>query len=304
MTDNASESGRSALLITNQAAGGTGDEAIDTALAVLRTRLRVDVEVCATPADIDGILARHPHPTVIVAGGDGSLHTLVGALWRRGETGSRVVGLLPLGTGNDFARGQGLPLDPGPAAHALLDGEPQTFDLIVDDRGQAVVNAVHAGVGATAARAATPAKPLLGRLAFPAGAVWAGLTTRGWPWRVEVDGVPVSQPGKRVLMVAVANGRFIAGGGATIGPAALPHDGLADITVSHAVGAWQRLRYALRLRRGTHPHDKAVTYVQGRRISLTGEDIWLNADGEVDGPASHRTWTVEPAAWRLLVPKP
>ncbi|MCW6003694.1 hypothetical protein K1W54_03730 [Micromonospora sp. CPCC 205371] len=304
MTDTARESGHSALLITNQAAGSTEEGAIRTALAVLRTQLHVDVEECADPADIDGILARYQHRTVIVAGGDGSLHSLVGALWRRGETASRVVGLLPLGTGNDFARGQGIPLRPGPAAHALINGEPATFDLIVDDHNLAVVNVVHAGVGATAARAARPAKPLLGRLAFPAGAVWAGLTTRGWRWQVEVDGVLVSRPGERVLMVAVANGRFIAGGGATIGPTALADDGLADVTVSHAVGVWQRLRYALRLRRGTHPQDSAVMYVQGRHITLTGDDVWLNADGEVHGPTSHRTWTVKPAAWRLLVPKP
>ena len=53
---------------------------------------------------------------VVVAGGDGSLHAVVAALHERGELADAAVGLIPLGTGNDFARGVGLPLDPAEAA--------------------------------------------------------------------------------------------------------------------------------------------------------------------------------------------
>jgi diacylglycerol kinase family enzyme len=293
-----------ALVITNESAGGTRAEAVTAALAVLRTGFDVDVETCREPAEMARILSRCPHDTVIVAGGDGSLHTLVGALWRRGEAGARVVGLLPLGTGNDFARGQRIPLEPERAAAALLQAEPAAMDLLVDDQETVVVNAVHAGVGATAARVAGPAKPWLGRFAFTLGAIWAGLTSPGWRWRVDVDGVTVSRPGRRILMVVVANGPYIAGAGAIVGPAARVDDAQADVTVAHAVGPWERLRYGLRLRRGTHPRDETVSYLRGRQVTIVGEQIWVNADGEVYGPAERRTWTLQPGAWRFLRPVP
>ena len=61
--------------------------------------------------------------SIVVAGGDGSLHAVVSALHRRHELAERTLGLIPLGTGNDFARALGIPLDPGEAAAALLSGQ-------------------------------------------------------------------------------------------------------------------------------------------------------------------------------------
>ena len=55
----------------------------------------------------------------MVAGGDGSLHAVVTALHRRHELAERTLGLIPLGTGNDFARALDIPLDPAEAAAAL-----------------------------------------------------------------------------------------------------------------------------------------------------------------------------------------
>ena len=60
---------------------------------------------------------------IVVAGGDGSLHAVVAALHRRNDLADAVLGLIPLGTGNDFARCMGIPLDPEEAARVILDGE-------------------------------------------------------------------------------------------------------------------------------------------------------------------------------------
>ena len=111
---------------------------------------------------------------MVVCGGDGSVHAVVAALHRAGAAGP-PVGLIPLGTGNDLARALGLPLDPAAAARVVLDGRPRTLDLLVDDAGGMVVNAVHLGVGAEAARQAAALKPRLGRLAYLVGGVSAGL---------------------------------------------------------------------------------------------------------------------------------
>ena len=92
------------LLITNTGAGSAETEAVEAALGVLREQ--ADVEVCATGGrgELDGVLHRRGGRRVVVAGGDGSLHHVVAALHRRNELDKAVLGLIPLGTGNDFAR--------------------------------------------------------------------------------------------------------------------------------------------------------------------------------------------------------
>ena len=57
---------------------------------------------------------------------------MVNALHRRHELADTLVGLIPLGTGNDFARGVGIPLDPAEAARVVVAGNVAPVDLIVD----------------------------------------------------------------------------------------------------------------------------------------------------------------------------
>ena len=85
-----------------------------------------------------------------------------------------------MGTGNDFARGNGIPLDIEDAARLVLTGEPRKVDLLVDETGTIVVNNVHVGVGAQASRkghkwkttlgAIGVGKVNLGKLGYPIGA--------------------------------------------------------------------------------------------------------------------------------------
>jgi len=295
--------GTSFLVVTNASAGSTDDEQVDAAMAVLREHADVRVESCSDPEDLGRILAGRDGRTPVLMGGDGSVHTAVAALRRRGELSVDLpLGLVPLGTGNDLARTLEIPLDPADAAWALLTARPRSLDLIVDDAGGVVVNVVHLGVGAEAAERAGALKDRLGKAAYAVGGVLAGAGATGWDLRVSVDGAAVSTD-ETVLMVAVANGRTI-GGGAELAPDALPDDGLLDVIVATSTGPLARLGFGVAMRDGEHVGRDDVIAVRGRSVTVTGDPFPLNADGELDGPVTSRTWTVEPAAWALLVPSP
>jgi YegS/Rv2252/BmrU family lipid kinase len=289
------------LVVTNAAAGGTDDEQVEAALAVLGSATDVRREVCAEPEDLGRVLDGLGERTLVVVGGDGSVHTAVAALHDRGElSADRPIGLVPLGTGNDLGRTLGIPLDPAAAARALLAGSVRPLDLVVDDAGGVVVNAVHLGVGAEAAEKASALKDRLGRAAYAVGSIAAGAGVTGWHLQVVVDGVAV-EVDREVLMVAVANGRTI-GGGAPLAPDASPDDGLVDVVVATSTGPLARLGFAVALRDGEHVERDDVLVVRGRSVRVSGDPFPLNADGELAGPVPARTWTVRPAAWSVLVP--
>ncbi len=284
------------LLVVSEGAGSAQQEAVERARAVLAAAGDVELRTTGTPEDLDRALDDAGDRRVVLAGGDGSVHLAVQRLRDRGEL-SRPLALVPLGTGNDLARSAGLSLDPERAARTALDGRPSPVDLLVDDAGGVVVNAVHVGVGAEAAQRSGRLKPLVGLLAYPLGALAAGLRAPGWHLRVEVDGVLVGE--RRTLMVGVGNGRTI-GGGTPLLPRAEVDDGLLDVVVAHAVGPLARVRYGAALRTGEHLADREVRSARGRSVTVSGEPVDVNADGELGDTVTRRTWTVEPGAWSLV----
>ncbi len=290
------------LLITNAEAGTTDSESVNEALEVLRAQ--ADVEVCATsnPGELDGVLHRRGGRRVVVVGGDGSLHAVVAALHRRQELGDVVLGLIPLGTGNDFARGSDIPLEPEKAAHLVLEGEVRPVDLLVDEVGNVVVNNVHIGLGAQASRKAHKWKKRLGRVGYPIGALLAAVNPPFVRLRIEVDGEEVADFAHPILMVAIGNGPNI-GGGAEVTPEATPEDGKMDVMISFAVGPLARFGYALGLRKGEHHERSDVRYLRGSTVSISGQDFYCSADGEVYGPERQRTWRMEPGALRMVLPR-
>ncbi len=294
---------RRLLVVANANAGSAHDDALAEAVAALRAECDVEVERTSDRADLSAVLDERGARTVVVVGGDGSVHATVAALHKRGQLScTEPIGLIPLGTGNDLARALGIPLEPSAAARSLLTGEPRRLDLLLDDEGGVVVNAVHAGIGAEAARSASSMKEQLGRAAYPIGSVIAGVSTGGYGLRVEVDDRVLSAGHDPVLMVGVGNGTSI-GGGALLAPDARPDDGLLDVVVSSSTGLLARLGYALDLREGEHPDRDDVVVARGRVVRVSSADEFcINADGEVSGPVTSRTWRVQPAAWCVLAP--
>lgn len=289
------------LLITNSDAGSNDRENVEAALGVLRASS--DVEVCETgnPGELDGVLHRRGGRRIVVAGGDGSLHAVVAALHRRHELADAVVGLIPLGTGNDFARGAGIPLDPEEAARLILHGQVRRVDLLVDCAGEVVVNNVHIGVGAQASRNADALKPRFGRVGYILGAAVAAVNPPFVRLRIEVDGQVVADFDRPILQVALGNGSYV-GGGTELTPDANPRDGRMDVMVSFAIGPFARIGYAVRLKRGSHDERDDVLYRRGATVSVTGQAFYCSADGETYGPERNRTWHVEQGAFSMSLP--
>jgi diacylglycerol kinase (ATP) len=292
----------SLLVITNAAAGNADDAAVDSAVGVLRKSVDVEVRRTTDADDLRRVLEARRSPDVVVVGGDGSLHAVAGALHRLGRLSEPALGLIPLGTGNDFARALGIPLEPEDAARVIVGGYRRSVDVLVDDVGSVVVNAVHAGVGAEAGSAAASWKRF-GRIGYSLGAVLAGLGAEGCRIRVVADGQVLASGRRRLLQVAIANGPMI-GGGVPLVPDADPADGLADVLVSYAVRPVDRLMYGLHLRRGKHDERADVAVRRAMSVSMTGKAFWCNADGEVQGPVMSRTWRVLGSAMSLFVAPP
>ena len=289
------------LLVTNAAAGSNDAAAVQAAVAVLRGGAEVEVRPTGGEAELDEALGELDGRRLVAAGGDGTVHVILNRMDARGELGDLELGLIPLGTGNDLARGVGIPLDPEGAAAVVLTGHRRSMDVLVDDRATVVANAVHVGVGAEAARAAKPWKARLGKFGYVVGAIIAGFTSEGLHLRVEVDGRVLADGRRRVLQVGVSNGPNI-GGGTQLAPEADPGDAKADVTLSFAVRRRDRFLYGLHLKRGTHEERHDVQTTRGTRVRLSGDEFWCNTDGELDGPMRSRSWTLQAGAYRLLTP--
>jgi YegS/Rv2252/BmrU family lipid kinase len=288
------------LVIANSNAGTLEKDALEEALGVLRGAGEVEVRETGSASELDEALGSAGDRAVVVAGGDGSLHAVVNALHRHGLLGSIRLGLVPLGTGNDFARGVGVPLDAREAAEVVAAGRTRPTDVILSDDGVVVVNNVHLGVGAQASRAATKWKSRLGRLGYLVGAIGAGLKPDFIRVNVTVDGEDL-MPGGHVAQVAIGNGPAV-GGGTELIPGADTTSGHLLVIVSRTVGPFSRLVYMARLKGGSHHLMKEVTRVHGKHVGVQGDDFWLTTDGELSGPHRRRSWEVLPGAVAMFLP--
>jgi YegS/Rv2252/BmrU family lipid kinase len=293
-------------MITNADAGSSDRASIDLALEVLRAGFDVEVAASQAPGELDQILRHAGKRMIVVAGGDGSLHAVIEALHAKDDLTGRTIALLPLGTGNDFARALDLPVDPEAAANVILSGAPRPIDLIVADDGEVVVNSVHAGASVQASRTAAKWKSMLapaglGIFGYPIGAAMTAINPPRVRLTVEVDGEVITRPDQRLLMVAIGNGSSV-GGGAELTPDADPGDGYADVMVSLAAGPLARFAYAWGVKNSSHPSRTDVITRRAKTISVYGEKFSVSADGEISGPRDARTWQVLPSAYKIVVP--
>lgn len=289
------------VLVVNQGSGSHDAAVIDDVDTALVER-GASVEQVATgdAEELADVLRNHEGRTIVICGGDGSVHLTVGVARSLGVLADRTFGVLPLGTGNDLAGHLRLPTDPADVAGLLCNGDPKPMDLMADDAGGVVVNVVHAGLGAEASATAAPLKSTAGPLAYPIGALIAGITESGWTATVAIDGRPLVEH-TQVLMVAAGIASTI-GGGTPVLPTAEVDDGRIEVMVSTDVGPGERAAFAAALRQGEHVEREGVLVASGTSVTISGQPMRHCADGEIGDEVPARTYEIQPQAWSLIRP--
>jgi diacylglycerol kinase (ATP) len=273
------------VIIANADAGST--ERVEAALRVLDDVAGAEIVWTEGPDDIDAVLEEDDRQLVL-AGGDGSIHLLVNRLAAT-DTLDRTVGLLPMGTGNDLARGLDLPFDPEEAARRVMSGRPHRLPLLEAPEGELATNNAHAGLGVAAARKGAEWKDRLGSFAYTAGSLVEGLTYEGMEVEVRLDDSLLHSGPALVVMLLIGPS---AGGGFRPLPEVEVTEPVIDVLVIESGSLSERGGIAFAALRGELGDHEAALRSRATRVEVeTGDEEW-----ELDG--EFRTWT-DPITFRL-----
>jgi diacylglycerol kinase (ATP) len=240
--------------------------------------------------------------SVVAAGGDGTIHEVVNGLLRaRGRIPSQpVLGVIPIGTGNDFAKLLALGEGRAGAYDRLRGDVVRTFDVGVAEwngGSEYFVNGMGTGIDVEVVRQIERFPSLPGTLRYLAGLVRALIRFRPIQLAMRVDG---TQMDRKVMIIAVGNGRCI-GGGFHLCPAALPDDGKLDLSIINEVSYWEIGRLVPRILRGTHLGHHAVEMKRLDEIEISaGNALFFQLDGELRESKTRRVRVrVEPHALKV-----
>jgi len=236
---------------------------------------------------------------VVVGGGDGSVSAIAGVLVER----PGVLGVLPLGTANDFARTMGIPADLDAACAVVADGKVVDVDLGSAD-GDHYVNVASLGLSVAVSHALTPGlKRRLGAVAYPVATLKA---YRGYqPFQARLDFPHGDHPPitvEQAMQVAVGNGRYY-GGGNVMAPDAGIDDHDLDVYVIARGRFRDHLSIVSSFRTGTFVEHPLVTHVATREVVVrTDPQRHINIDGEIVS-ATPETFRVVPNGLHVVVPQ-
>jgi len=272
---------RRVQLIVNPCAGrGAGARLAPQIVAELR-RDGVDAEMRLTkgPRHAVGLVAdaiRAGATEVVVAGGDGTIFEAVNGVMRAGP--ERVtLGIVPVGTGNDFVKM--LALTDWQVACARI-GAGATRQVDVGRCGDHhFANGVGIGFDAQVAQRANGIRWLSGIPVYAVALLQVlALDYRRPLLRIVHDGGTLEQ---RITLVAIANGRCY-GGAFQVAPNAALDDGLLELVVAEGLSRLRVLGLVPRVLRGTHLDHPAVTALRSRRVRIeSDEPMVVHADGEI-----------------------
>src|SRR4029077_14725627 len=228
---------------------------------------------------------------IVVAGGDGTLNEVVNGLAR--EAKNVRLGIVPLGTGNDFARTLELPFSIEQNIDILRSAKTKRIDLVrvKSKRTRYFVNVSAGGFSGMVGEKMTPKiKRTWGPLAYMRGAAAALSQLHSYHTQILFD--DDEQLSTELYNVVVANGRFVASG-LPIAPDASPSDGFLEVVLIPKLCAAEIALLAAEVVLGKHLSSKATIFRRAKKISVRSRPgMCFNVDGELVGNA--------PAVFQIL----
>jgi len=231
--------------------------------------------------------------TAVAFGGDGLIGAVAGAL----KHSDGVLGVLPGGRGNDFARVLGIPLEPKAACSVLATGTVRELDLGVVD-SKTFISIASCGFDSDANRIANETRLIRGNLVYTYGALRA---LAGWrPARFEVSVDDETRAMVGYTVAAANSGAY--GGGMMLAPDASLEDGALDVVLVGHIPKLSFLRLLPTVFKGEHVRQREVQVLRGTEVRIEADrPFTMYADGDpiADLPATVR---VIPRAVRVIVP--
>ena len=259
---------------------------------------RIETQVTSKKGDARRFVAEAGEVDLLIAaGGDGTLNEVVHGLMELPMAARPVLGVVPLGTANDFATGCGIPHDPDQALALCMEGKEVPIDV-----GKAnehwFLNAASIGFGAEITATTPPElKHLLGPAAYAVMGAILAMNVHHYRGRLTVPDREIAGSGPVAI---VGNGRQ-AGGGVQVTPRARVDDGLLDVLAVRDIPALALLTAARELQE-LSPDGEYISYWQTPWAEVhIAEAIPVNLDGEPMQFSSVRYEAV-PRAIRLIVP--
>lgn len=219
---------------------------------------------------------------VVAAGGDGTVHEVVnGIMSAPGET--PALGLIPIGTGNDFVKMVPGSSSPSEAYDTLAAGRVAAVDVGVArwaDGSEYFINAMGTGIDVEVVRQMRRSGWMPGMMIYLAALMRALVKYRPVGVTIDVDGVEARG---RIMILAVCNGPSI-GGAFRVCPAARPDDGILDACLVRQIPLHRIVRVVPRVLRGTHTDQPGVSMHRGSLIRVSADTagpLPFQLDGEL-----------------------
>ena len=235
----------------------------------------IDRYASTSPADLTRSVAESSaggYDRVVVCGGDGTVHLAV----RDFDLRHGTLGIIPLGSGDDFARVCGIPRDPQEACDAVLSGETREVDVAIAN-GVRYVGVAGIGFDSEVAAHAQRVKLLRGSLVYLYSIFRVLPRFKPHRVRMKIDGVSREEE----IMFAVAGNTQQYGGGIRIVPAAQIDDGVLDYCIVHRTSRMQLLKTLPRAYNGSHVRKSYVETGRAREMKFDSDEVLdVYADGE------------------------
>lgn len=252
---------------------------------IVRTQSRGDAQRLAASAS--------GYDAVVAAGGDGTVNEVVNGLLSVAHDGpTQPLGILPLGTGNDFSDMAGLPRDLMSAADVVARGNIRQIDAgsvsySIDNgdgngpekwRSRYFDNSCGVAMEPSVALEVERMTRLSGNIRYVAGVIMGFLKLKAWNMEIHWDGGCFEAP---TLLLSVANSPRT-GGLFNVAPHASMDDGLFDVVFAPEMPKLEVLSILPRLFKGSHVNHEKITTLRTTRLWIQSEPgTPMHVDGEL-----------------------